>query len=208
MLSEVPPFVLVVSAPSGTGKTTVVQRLVRDHPGVFHVSVSATTRPPRGEEQDGVAYRFVTHEEFRHLIHEGLLLEWARVYQHFYGTPRGEVEGALAEGRIPILSIDVQGGMQVMASIPGCVGVFLLPPSLRELQRRLSLRGTEHGALLTERLREAPREIEQGLAAYDYIVVNDDLERCVETLWAIITAERARTWRHSATLNEERRYGL
>ncbi|MCU0611153.1 MAG: guanylate kinase [Candidatus Eisenbacteria bacterium] len=194
-MSSPRPFPVVISAPSGTGKTTVVSRLARQHPELFHVSVSATTRARRGNEVDGVHYHFVTQEEFTRLIDAGLLLEWALVFGRHYGTPRREIDGAASQGKITLLDIDVQGGTQVLASVPGAVSVFLLPPSMDDLRGRLEARRTEGAETIASRLREASREIEQGIAAYDYVVVNDDLDACVGTVWAIIQAERARTWR-------------
>lgn len=196
MWSEPSLFPVVVSAASGTGKTTVVNKLAREFPELFVVSISVTTRPPRGDEVDGVHYHFVTHETFVGLIEAGQLLEWAKVYDHYYGTPLSEVEGAFARGKIPLLDIDVQGGMQIMAQVPGAVSVFLLPPSFEELRRRLHARGTDPEERVARRLECAPEEIRQGLSSYDYVVVNDDVEECVQTVVAIVRAERARSWRH------------
>ena len=195
MWSSSTPFPVVISAASGTGKTTVVSRLTQAHPELFHVSVSATTRARRGHEVDGVHYHFMSADEFMALVDQGKLLEWARVYGHYYGTPRAEVEGAYEKGKIPLLDIDVQGGMQVMSAVPGTVSVFLLAPSMSDLHARLRTRGTDAESAVAGRLQEAPGEIEQGLATYDYVVINDDLTRCVDTVWAIVTAERARAWR-------------
>lgn len=195
MLNDPAPFPVVISAASGTGKTTVVNRLLETRPDLFCVSISATTRMPRGSEVDGVHYHFVSREEFTRLMDEGLLLEWARVYDHYYGTPRAEIEHAYAQGKIPLLDIDVQGGMQVMATVPGTVSVFLLPPSLESLSSRLRARGTEAETSIEARLKEAPHEIRQGVAVYDYLVINDDVNRCVEVVLAIITAEHSRAWR-------------
>ncbi|MBN1423148.1 guanylate kinase [Candidatus Fermentibacteria bacterium] len=198
MLSSPSPFPVVISAPSGTGKTTLVQQLVTTHPEVFYVSVSATTRPLRGGEIDGIHYHFVTRDAFTRLIGDGLLLEWACVYDQFYGTPRAEIQRGTEGGRITLLDIDVQGGMQVMSSVPGSVAVFLLPPSLQDLASRLRTRGTDDEHAVATRLREATREIEQGMAAYDYLVINDKIDKCVDTVWSIIDAERSRAWRLNA----------
>lgn len=199
MLNSPAPFPVVISAASGTGKTTVVSRLMREHPDVFHVSVSATTRAPRCGEIDGVHYHFSTQADFLRLIEDGLLLEWARVYEQFYGTPRAEIQRGAERGKITLLDIDVQGGMQVMSSVPGSVAVFLLPPSTQHLAARLQARGTDTEDTRAARLREAAQEIEQGMAAYDYLVINDHLDQCVATVWAIITAERAKAWRVHAS---------
>jgi guanylate kinase len=198
MLNERPVFPVVISAASGTGKTSVVNEMVRRAPHRFHVSISSTTRSPRGNERNGVEYHFVTEEAFLDLIERGMLYEWAIVHGHYYGTPAAEVQGGLKAGKVVLLDIDFQGGWQLISSVPGAVSLFLLPPSRAELKRRLAGRGTEDQKTLDRRLRNAGDEIERGLATYDYVVINDDFEDCVDTVTSIINAEQARRWRLNA----------
>lgn len=174
----------MIAGPSGVGKGTIVRRLVQRLPRL-RVSVSATTRPPRPAERDGVDYRFVSEAEFSRLIAEGELLEWAEVFGHRYGTPAAPVREALARGEDVVLEIDVQGAFQVRERDPSAVLVLIEPPSMTELERRLRERGTEDEARLTERLATAERELAQR-DAFDHVVVNDDLERAVDQLVAII----------------------
>jgi guanylate kinase len=174
----------VIAGPSGVGKGTIVRRLVQRLPRL-RVSVSATTRPPRPAERDGVDYRFVSDEEFSRLIADGELLEWAEVFGHRYGTPAGPVREALARGEDVVLEIDVQGAFQVRERDPSAVLVLIEPPSMAELERRLRERGTEDEARLAERLATAERELAER-AAFDHVIVNDELERAVDRLVAII----------------------
>ncbi len=174
----------MLAGPSGVGKGTLVRRL-RERLPRLHVSVSATTRPPRPGERDGVDYRFVSEEAFSRLVEAGELLEWAEVFGHRYGTPAAPVREALAAGKDVVLEIDVQGAFQVREREPGAVLVLIEPPSMAELERRLRERGTEGGERLAVRLATAERELaERG--AFDHVVVNDDLERAVDRLVAII----------------------
>jgi guanylate kinase len=174
----------VIAGPSGVGKGTIVRRLVQRLPRL-RVSVSATTRPPRPAERDGVDYRFVSDEEFSRLIADGELLEWAEVFGHRYGTPAAPVREALARGENVVLEIDVQGAFQVRERDPSAVLVLIEPPSMAELERRLRERGTEDEARLAERLATAERELAER-AAFDHVIVNDELERAVDRLVAII----------------------
>lgn len=208
MLNERPVFPVIISAASGTGKTTVVKELVRRDPHRFYVSVSSTTRAPRGSERPGVEYHFVKEGRFLQLIESGMLYEWAMVHGHYYGTPATEVETGLTSGRVVLLDIDFQGGWQVISSVPGAVSLFLIPPSLAELERRLASRGTEDPDAMAQRLRKAGEEIERGVATYDYLVVNDHFEDCVDLVTSIINAEQARRWRLSVNMalsNDRRR---
>ncbi len=188
-------FPLIVSAASGTGKTTVVKRIAELFPDRFQVSISATTRPSRGDEREGVDYHFVMGKEFQHLIAAGLLYEWASVHDHSYGTPVDEVERGLNLDRIVLLDIDIVGGWQILASVPGAVSVFLLPPTMEELSRRLRSRGTESSEAMARRLERAKEEIRRGIATYDYLVVNERLEDCVQMVLSIADAEQAKGWR-------------
>ncbi len=181
---------IVVSGPSGTGKGTVCGAFLAAHKNVSY-SVSATTRAPRPGEVDGVNYYFVERAAFERMIEDGALLEWAEVYGNYYGTPLRKIEKKLAEGRDVLLEIDTQGALNVQKRFPGGVYVFLLPPSLAELERRLRGRGTDTAEAVERRLRAAADEI--ALArSYKYAVVNDAVESAVRTLSAIVAAEHAR----------------
>jgi guanylate kinase len=191
MTSPGPGFLLVLSAPSGAGKTTLARRFVAAH-GDAAFSVSATTRPPRGAERDGVDYHFVTPERFAALVAEGAFAEWAEVHGQRYGTLRATVEEALRQGRIAVFDIDVQGGEQVKALWPKqAATVLVLPPSMAELERRLRTRSTDTDADIARRLAVARAEIARGGGTYDYLLVNDALEVAQAQLEAIVTHERA-----------------
>ena len=167
---------LVVSGPSGCGKSTICQRLLTDPRVQF--SVSATTRPPRAGEIDGVDYRFVDKERFRRHIEAGDFIEWAEVHGHLYGTLSGPMEEALAAGRVYLVEIDVQGGAQLKAlDLPGTY-VFIAPPDMEALERRLNGRGTDSADVIRRRLRKAHEEM-LARDKYDHVVVNDDLEQAV-----------------------------
>ncbi len=187
-----PGLLLVLSAPSGAGKTTLAHRFRETHPDAVF-SVSATTRPRRGAERDGVDYHFVTPARFAELVEAGAFAEWAEVYGQRYGTLRSTVEAALAAGRIALFDIDVQGGGRIKAGWPEqAAPVFVLPPSPDELERRLRGRSTDGEEVIQRRLGAARAEVARGLATYDYVVVNDDVERAVALLHAIVVQERAR----------------
>jgi guanylate kinase len=186
-----PGLLLVLSAPSGAGKTTLAHRFRAGHPDAVF-SVSATTRAPRGQERDGVDYHFVTPERFAELVVQGAFAEWAEVYGKRYGTLRGTVDAALAAGRVALFDIDVQGGSLIKAAWPGVTAaVFVLPPSPAELERRLRGRSTDSDEMIRRRLDAAHVEVARGLAGYDYVVVNDTLEHALAQLDAIAAHERA-----------------
>ena len=188
--------VFVVSGPSGGGKTTVVHRLLASIPWMRR-SVSVTTRPKRLDEHPGRDYRFVSQAWFDRMRRSGQLLEWATVHGASYGTPKRPVLQALARGHDVVLSIDVQGARQVRRLLgKRCVLVFLLPPSMAVLKRRLRKRRTETEAAIQQRLAAAQRELAQ-MSRYDYAVVNDQLEQAVGYLWAIVIAHRCRADRLS-----------
>ncbi len=188
------PLLLVITAPSGTGKTTVIRSLLKRDPHLAY-SVSATTRPRRKGEVSGRSYLFMSRQEFEQKIQEGYFLEWAEVYGHYYGTPLPPIEKNLQKGKDIVLDLDVQGkraleqrfGHQV-------VSVFLLPPSLEELRRRLELRGTDSPEQLQLRFEQARRELRWALEC-DYVVLNDQQELAVERVWTILKAERMRRFR-------------
>lgn len=175
---------MVLAAPSGTGKTTLARRLV-DGPGRYTFSVSATTRAPRGTERDGIDYHFVSREVFRGMIERGDLAEWAEVHGRMYGTPKAVLEAAAVAGQHVLLDIDVQGARQVREAIPEAKVIFVLPPSVDALMQRLQARGTEDRREVAVRLRSALEEL-QAAENFDYVVVNDDLERCLAEIEGII----------------------
>lgn len=183
-------LLFVVSAPSGTGKTTVVEQLVRRCSGLVQ-SRSYTSREKRRGERDGVDYNFVSRPAFEAMIARGEFLEWAEVFGHLYGTRRPDIEAAMASGEDVVLVIDVQGARQVRASEQAAIGIFVLPPSFDVLERRLRARSQDPEPAMARRLETSRREVE-AIDEYDYVVVNDDLERCVSEIEAIVRAERAR----------------
>lgn len=189
-----PGLLLILSAPSGCGKTTLAHKLLEKETPYGSFSVSYTTRAPRGKERDGVDYHFVEEPTFRKMIEKGQLLEWAQVHDKLYGSPASTVDEARS-GKLVAFDIDVQGGNQIKAKHPEAVSVFILPPSMEELERRLRDRKTDSEAVIQKRLVNAREEIESGTATYDYLLVNDDLERAFEDLCSIVRAERMRRGR-------------
>ena len=187
-------LLLVLSAPSGTGKTTLARRFVQAHRDAAF-SVSMTTREPRGAERDGADYHFVDALTFQRMIEQDELVEWAEVHGNFYGSPLSAVERAFSTGGIAVFDIDVQGGQSIQRRYPEAVLVFVLPPSMAELERRLRERGTESEDAIRRRMLAARSEVEHGARAYDYLVVNDSVDRAYAELEAIVTAERCRRGR-------------
>lgn len=183
-------LLIILSAPSGTGKTTLVGRLAGRVPDLVR-SRSYTSRAARPGEVDGVDYHFVDPARFRDMIAEGVFLEWADVFGRFYGTSAADAERHRAAGRDVVLVIDVQGARQVRRQVRDAVAVFVLPPSFRVLEERLRGRERGGGAVLERRLRTACRELES-VGEYDYVVVNDEVDACVDRLRHIVLAERSR----------------
>jgi guanylate kinase len=190
MSSERRGLLFVVSAPSGTGKTTVVERLVQVFPDLA-LSRSYTSRAMREGEKDGVDYNFITRERFEAMIADDAFLEWADVFGNLYGTAKADAERELATGRDLVLVIDVQGARQVRANGAHTVGIFVLPPSFDALEQRLRGRSKDSEEAIRKRLATARREI-RAVAEYEYVIVNDELDACVDRLRAIVLAERAR----------------
>ena len=187
-----PGLLLVLSAPSGAGKTTLARRFVAAHADATF-SISVTTRAPRGAERDGVDYHFVSGERFEALVAERALAEWADVHGRRYGTLKATVDRSLAEGRVAVFDIDVQGGEQLLAAYPAqALTVFILPPDEAELARRLRGRSTESEAAVAARLDAARGEVARGLAVYQYVLVNGDLQAAHSCLELIVRAARAR----------------
>lgn len=178
-------FLIVISGFSGVGKGTVVKRLVRDYG--YSLSVSATTRAPREGEQDGREYYFKTKEDFMNLIDYNGFIEWAVYVDNYYGTPRAFVEQELQAGHNVILEIEVQGAMNIKEQYPDAILIFLTAPSAEELRNRLVGRGTEEADVVEKRMHRAVEE-SANMEAYEYIVVNDDLDQCVKDVNSVIVA--------------------
>lgn len=186
-------LLLVISGPSGVGKTTITRAVERSIPdSVF--SVSATTRAKTEADVEGVDYHFVDEAEFDGMVEGGKFLEWAGVFGKRYGTPRAWVEEQLSRGRLVILEIDVEGAKQVKSAMPEAFGVFILPPSEEELLRRLRARKREDAALIDKRFAEARREIDEAnrCSAYDAFIINDNLDRAIDEAVRAVRDERAR----------------
>ncbi len=192
----------VVSGPSGTGKTTLLREAFRVIPGL-EFSVSATTREPRANEREGVDYHYMSHDAFRQMLDTGALLEHARVYGNFYGSPRAPVERAIAEGRSIVLDIDVQGAEQVRTAYPDAVSIFILPPSLASLEARLRARGLDDERVVRRRITEADEQLAQA-GQYDYLIMNDDLVSAHTQFQAVIVAELHRRARRGSWLDAAR----
>ena len=189
----------VVSGFSGAGKGTVMKRLIQKYDD-YALSISVTTRNPREGERDGIEYFFKTKEEVEAMIENDEFLEYARYVDNYYGTPRFYVVEMLAKGKNVILEIEIQGAMQIKAKNPEAVLVFVTPPSFEELRNRLVGRGTETADVIESRLKRASEEAE-GMPSYDYILVNDQVEDCVDRLHQIILSERAKAQRNEEFIN-------
>lgn len=190
---------IVVSAPSGCGKGTILTEILKSDE--FYYSVSATTRAPREGEVDGVNYHFITREKFLELIESGGMLEYAEYCGNYYGTPRKILEEKMEEGKNVILEIEVQGAMKVRSLCPDAIFIFIVPPTIAELERRLHKRGTESDEVIARRVSEAAGEITQA-ENYDYIVVNAALEDAVDDFKTIIRAESMKTAHNKNLIGE------
>ncbi|MCQ2469609.1 MAG: guanylate kinase [Ruminococcus sp.] len=188
---------IIFSAPSGCGKGTMLEQILKDDN--FCVSVSATTRSPREGEIDGVNYHFLSTDDFMSRIDNGDFLEYASYCDNFYGTLRSEVDRMLEQGKNVILEIEVQGALKVMKKCPTALSVFIAPPSVGELRRRLHKRGTESDEVIEKRIAQSSREI--ALASkYDYIIINDALEDAVDDFFSVVRAEQLRAENSAETI--------
>jgi guanylate kinase len=193
-------LLLVLSGPSGTGKGTVCKALLNKRKDIS-LSVSCTTRSPRPGEIDGKSYFFKTHEEFKSLIEQNAFLEYADVFSNYYGTPKSFVDAAIEQGKDVLLEIDVQGALKVKAAYPHGVYMFLVPPSMEELENRIRSRGTETAAQIEARLGKANAEM-MLMNQYDYRIVNDQVSDVVCRIEAIMTAERLKVSRYEEKTKE------
>lgn len=191
-------LLIVISGPSGVGKNTVINNLFIRKPDLRY-SVSATTRDPRPNEIDGQHYFFLKETEFQKKIIAGDFLEWAKVYEHYYGTPKEYVQQLLASGHEVVLDVDVQGALQVKKSLPEAVLIFLAPPSLTELKKRLAGRNTEQESELNKRLQYIETEF-QMIPQYDYLVINQEIDLTCDQIECIILAEKCRVNRQPESL--------
>ncbi len=192
-------LMLILSSPSGTGKTTIARKLLAHDPAI-RMSVSATTRPMRPGETDGHDYFFVSQAEFDRMVEAGEFLEWATVFGHSYGTPKAHVKAGIREGQDFLFDIDWQGTQQLYQKLEtDVVRVFLLPPSIDELRRRLTGRGTDSADVIAARMERARAEISHW-DGYDYVIVNDDIEACFAKVCEILAAERMKRARQTGLI--------
>lgn len=193
-------LLIVLSSPSGAGKSTISRMLLEADPHIT-MSVSATTRPQRPGEVEGRDYHFVNDNEFQRMIQEGEFAEWAPVFDHHYGSPQAPIKAALREGRDVIFDIDWQGTQQLHAAMgEDLVRVFILPPSMKELDRRLHERGTDTDDVIASRMQRAAAEISHW-AEYDYVLINEDMGACLEEVRSILAAERLKRWRQAGLVS-------
>lgn len=189
-----PGLLLVLSAPSGAGKTTLARMIQKSFPEA-DFSISYTTRAPRGAEQNGRDYHFVDVETFNAMIDRNEFVEWAEVHGHFYGSARSTVDKSFSNRGIAVFDIDVQGGNAIKRKYPDAVLIFVLPPSMEELERRLRSRGTDADDVIRRRLLAARNEVQKGCDTYDYLIINDRLDDAFRQLESIVIAERSRRGR-------------
>lgn len=196
-------ILLVLSGFSGSGKGTVVKEVMKKYSDKYALSISATSRQPRPGETDGIEYFFKTREEFEEMIAKDELVEYAQYVSNYYGTPKAYVEEQLAAGKDVILEIEIQGALKIKKKFPETLLLFMTPPSAEELKDRLVGRGTETMEVIESRLSRAVEEA-QGIEAYDYLIVNDDLEECVERFHNIVTNEHYRVSRKQKFIEDMR----
>jgi guanylate kinase len=189
-----PGLLLVISAPSGAGKTTLARMLEKEFPGA-EFSVSYTTRAPRGAEVNGKDYHFVDTLTFQQMMERNEFVEWAEVYGNFYGSSKQVVAQSWRHEGIGVFDIDVQGGTSIKRKYPDAVCIFILPPSMAELERRLRGRGTDSDEVIRRRLLHARAECEKGAQSYDYMVINDQVDQAFQQLKSIVIAERSKRGR-------------
>ena len=194
-------ILIVVSGFSGSGKGTLMKELLTRYPDTYALSISATTRSPREGEVDGREYFFVSKDEFEKMIAKGELIEYAKYVENYYGTPRDYVEKKLDEGRDVILEIEIQGALNVKKMFPDTLLLFVTPPSADELKKRLVGRGTETMDVIRSRMERACEEAD-GMENYDYLIINDDLDRCVKEMHSIIQGEHRRSSRNCEFMKE------
>ena len=194
-------ILIVVSGFSGAGKGTLMKELLTRYPDTYALSISATTRAPREGEVDGREYFFVSKDEFEKMIAKDKLIEYAKYVENYYGTPRDYVENKLEEGRDVILEIEIQGALNIKKLFPDTLLLFVTPPNAEELKKRLVGRGTETMDVIESRMNRACEEA-QGMENYDYLIVNDSLDRCVEEMHAIIRGEHLRSSRNREFMKE------
>ena len=194
-------ILIVVSGFSGSGKGTIMKELLSRYLDTYALSISATTRSPREGEVDGREYFFVSKDEFEKMIAKGELIEYAKYVENYYGTPRDYVEKKLDEGKDVILEIEIQGALNVKKMFPDTLLLFVTPPSAEELRKRLVGRGTETMDVIESRMDRACEEAE-GMQNYDYLIVNDSLDRCVEEMHSIIQGEHRRSSRNCEFMKE------
>lgn len=187
-------LLVVLSSPSGAGKTTLIQRLLKRNPD-YKRSISVTTRPKRPSEKNNTDYRFVSQTEFRRIIGQQGFVEWAEVHGNLYGTPKNLVDQALKSGWTVLFSLDVQGALAVKKKYPGAILTFILPPSWKDLRKRLMKRNSDSRADLKLRLANARNELKSWIK-YDFVVVNQDIRQTVERIESIIDAEKLRAFRY------------
>jgi guanylate kinase len=199
-MSAAEPLVLIVSGPSGSGKSTLVRKIL-ELPGTM-LSVSCTTRPPRGTESDGKWYNFVTEDDFQQMVARGDFLEYAQVFgKHWYGTPRKWLDQARTQKKDLVLEIDVQGALQVKRKVPDAIAVFVLPPSRAELEKRIRARGQDSEDEIVRRLERARQEM-LSYSSYDFAIINDNLERAGQEAQAIAVGSRCQVAHNEDRIRE------